>query len=320
MRNYSMSRNPYLGRRTLMAVATLVALAELATSAHAIELPSFSLRRGDCVTVAGLNWHTDYVAACDDAQIAKKILLVNFVPRDTSDAQRGFEKFLQTDKAVRAELKDYVLVRVDEDERAGGMLVPLRKKNRDRLIDDAAFKHLGRKPGLAMLDFRNAKDSYYGDVVTVLPFANGKYYRWKNSQFAVALDLPAGTITQRMMVWAVRIHPEKPQSTVGTMHPELIALATKHSEYQARIGVQGHQHFETRAQTVRFVTQSNQVSEVVAESWENQDLIDSSIDCVLSWRQSPGHWAGVRSRHRLYGYDIRQGTNGIWYGTGLFAN
>jgi hypothetical protein len=104
------------------------------------------------------------------------------------------------------------------------------------------------------------------------------------------------------------------------MHPELVALATKHSEYQARIGVQGHQHFETRAQTVRFVTQSNQVSEVVAESWENQDLVDSSIDCVLSWRQSPGHWAGVSSRHRIYGYDIRQGSNGIWYGTGLFAN
>jgi len=40
----------------------------------------------------------------------------------------------------------------------------------------------------------------------------------------------------------------------------------------------------------------------------------------LSWRQSPGHWAGVSSRHRLYAYDIRKGTNGIWYGTGLYAN
>jgi hypothetical protein len=320
MRNHSTFQNPYLGRHTLAAIAGVVMLAELATSAHAIELPTFLVRRNDCVTVAGLSWHTDYAAACDEARSAKKMLLVNFVPRDESDIQNGFEKSLQQVDAIRAKLDDFVLVRVGENRRAGNLLFPLRKKNRGRLIDDAAFKHLGQSPGLAIIDFEHADESYYGQVVTVLPFKNGKYYRWKNSQFEVALGLPAGTITQRMMVWAVRIHPEQPQSTVGTMHPELAALATKHSEYQAQIGVQGHQHFENRAQTVRFVTHSNEVSEVVAESWENQDLIDSCIDCVASWRQSPGHWAGVSSRHRLYGYDIRKGSNGIWYGTGLFAN
>jgi len=320
MRNHSMSRNPSLGRRVPAALALVVVLAELATSAHAIELPTFLVRRNDCVTVAGLNWHTDYSAACGEAQSAKKMLLVNFVPRNKSDAQYELEDYLQRDSAIRAKLDDYVLVRVREDQRTGGLLIPLRKKNRSRLIDDATFKHLGHSPGLAILDFQHADESYYGQVVTVLPFKDGKYYRWKNSHLAVALGLPAGTITQRMMVWAVRIHPEQPQSTVGTMHPELAALATKHSEYQAQIGVQGHQHFENRAAKVRFVTHSNDVSEVVAESWEHQDLIDSCIDCVLSWRQSPGHWAGVSSRHRLYGYDIRKGSNGIWYGTGLFAN
>lgn len=320
MRNHSSSRNLHLDQLSLAALALFVALAEVTTSAHAIELPTFSLRRNDCVAFVGLAWYTDYDAACDEARSAKKMLLVNFVPRDNSDAQRGLEEFLRQDDAIRAQLSDYVLVRVSENERVGGLLIPLRRKNRSRLIDDATFKHLDRSPGLAILDFQHADESYYGKVVTVLPFKDGKYYRWKNSQFAAALGLPAGTITQRTMVWAVRIHPEQPQSTVGTMHPELAALATKHSEYQAEIGVQGHQNFETRATKVRFVTHSNEVGEVVAESWENQDLVDSSIDCVLSWRQSPGHWAGVSSRHRLYGYDIRKGSNGIWYGTGLFAN
>jgi hypothetical protein len=320
MRKHSSSRNVQLDQFSLAALALFVAIALMTTSARAIELPTLSLHRNDCVTVAGLSWHTDYAAACDEAQCEQKMLLVNFVPREKSDAQRRLEKFLQTDQAVCEQLNDFVLVRVSEDERAGGLLIPLRRKNRSRLIDDAAFKHLGRSPGLAILDFQHADESCYGKVVTVLPFKDGKYYRWKNSQFAVALGLPAGTITQRTMVWAVRIHPEQPLSTVGTMHPELAALATKHSEYQAEIGVQGHQNFETRATKVRFVTHSNEVGEVVAESWENQDLVDSCIDCVLSWRQSPGHWAGVSSRHRLYGYDIRKGTNGIWYGTGLFAN
>jgi len=320
MRTIPNSRNPDRGRRSLTAIALLLALAELSTTAHAIQLPTFSLRRNDCVVSAALCWHTDYAAACDEAQSEQKMLLVNFVPRGRSDAQRDLEKFLQEDAAVRTQLKDYILARIPEGDRIGGLRIPLRRKNRGRLIDDAAFVHLGHKPGLALLDFQHTKESYYRDVVTALPFNDGKYYRWTNSHLAVALGLPAGTITQRTLVWAVRIHPEEPQSTVGTMHPELVALATKHSAYQAEIGVQGHQNFETRAEKVRFVTHSNEVGEVVAESWENQDLIDSSIDCVLSWRQSPGHWAGVSSRHRLYGYDIRKGTNGIWYGTGLFAN
>ena len=58
----------------------------------------------------------------------------------------------------------------------------------------------------------------------------------------------------------------------------------------------------------------------MAESWPDEGLIDACIDCVASWRQSPGHWGAVRQRHRLFGYDIRRGRNGIWYATGLFAD
>jgi hypothetical protein len=57
---------------------------------------------------------------------------------------------------------------------------------------------------------------------------------------------------------------------------------------------------------------------VCAESWENQDLLDSCVDCVASWRQSSGHWNAVRSPQSAYGYDIRRGPNGIWYATGIF--
>ena len=52
----------------------------------------------------------------------------------------------------------------------------------------------------------------------------------------------------------------------------------------------------------------------------DQGMIDSCIDCVDSWRHSSGHWRGVSRRHRAFGYDIRRGRNGIWYGTGIFAD
>jgi hypothetical protein len=84
--------------------------------------------------------------------------------------------------------------------------------------------------------------------------------------------------------------------------------------------VQGHHHWETRFHQVRFQANAGEAKEVVAESWPDQNLIDSCIDCVASWRHSSGHWRAVRGRHRLFGYDIRRGRNGIWYGTGIFAN
>ena len=283
------------GTRTALLVAAVLTL--LPTAAQAIQLPTFSLLRQDCVNVAGLNWHTNYEDACDEARSAKKMLLVNFVPNSGSDAQRGLEKFLHENDDVRAQLEDYVLVRVFDVERVRGLRNGLLRKNRDRVIDDPIFKHLGHTAGLAIIDYRNSKADYYGDMVTALPFKSGKYYRWQNSHLAVALGLPAGTITQRMMVWAVRIHPEKPLSTVGTMHPALANLATEHSAYQAQVHVQGHQGWESRFHLVVARSHAGTASEVVAESWENQDLIDSCIDCVASWRQSPGHWEGVRGRH-----------------------
>ena len=60
--------------------------------------------------------------------------------------------------------------------------------------------------------------------------------------------------------------------------------------------------------------------EVVAESWPNESLIDAAVDCVASWRQSPGHWGAVKRRQPLFGYDMRLGRNGIWYATGIFGN
>jgi hypothetical protein len=115
------------------------------------------------------------------------------------------------------------------------------------------------------------------------------------------------------MILAVRLHPENPRSTEGFCDPGLCGEAESHSAHQARIRRQGHHGWETRSQRL-----GGAAAEVCAESWENQDLLDSCVDCVASWRQSPGHWRGVSGSHSAYGYDIRRGSNGIWYATGIF--
>jgi len=306
--------------RALAALGLAIVLLLVPTAADAITLPTFSVGRNNCVNVAGLCWHTDYENARREAKAGKKMLLVNFVADGGSSDQRSFEKYLHEHEAIRKELGDFVLVRVPENERPGALRLGLLRKSRGRLLDDPAYKYMTKTPGVAIVDFKHANQDFSGRVVTALPFKNGKYYRWSNSHLAVALDLPAGTITQRTMVWAVRIHPEHPRSTRGKMHAALAAGAAKHSAYQASIGLQGHHQWESRVHRLVSQTHVGGASEVVAESWPNQGLIDSCIDCVLSWRHSSGHWSAVSGTHTYYGYDIRKGSNGIWYGTGIFAN
>jgi hypothetical protein len=264
--------------------------------------------------VDALEWHSDYAAAHAKAKRERRMLLVNFTPDGRNAVQSQLDKAIETDRSLQRSLRSMVLVRLPRD---------YQSKSADYsgpLVKHSAFKHLAGGSGIVIIDLKSSGAAQYGNVVTALPFASGKYYRWRNNYFKVALGLPPGTITQRTMIWAVRIHPESPASTAGRCHRGLAKAAEQHSEYQARIQVQGHHRWESRFHQVRSVTNANGASEVVAESWPNQNMIDSCIDCVASWRQSPGHWGAVRGRQRLFGYDIRRGRNGIWYGTGIFAN
>lgn len=285
---------------------------------------------GSTITVAGLDWHTDYMEAYQIARRTGRMLLINFVedgvedadtddPTQHSSLQKGpmqshLEETISGDDGLQAKLRKVVLARLplQTEITVGGETV--------RLLDHGAFQYLEEKPGIAIIDLQHKETPHYGNVVSAFPFATGKYYRWQDEYLAVALDLPPGTITQRTMIWAVRIHPEHPASTTGQRDPQLSTAAAKHSQYQADIGVQGHHRWETRFHQIRAQVNAHTATEVVAESWPGQNLIDSCIDCVASWRYSSGHWGAVRSHHRLYGYDIRRGHNGIWYGTGIFAN
>jgi hypothetical protein len=317
-----MDVNP-MDRRQVQRLLTTIVLG-LALSLTASASTRVARRITKCTPVADakeatvdaktLEWHSDYAAAHAKAKSERRMLLVNFVPDGDSRMQGQLDKSIETDRSLQRQLRPMVLVRLPQDYESKAA------DHGGRLVDHSAFAHLSGRTGVAIVDLKHTGTPYYGSVVTALPFSSGKYYRWRNNHFKVALGLPPGTITQRTMVWAVRIHPEAPASTAGRCHKGLAEAAERHSEYQARIGVQGHHRWEQRFHQVRAVTDANGASEVVAESWPDQNMIDSCIDCVSSWRHSPGHWGAVRGRQRLFGYDIRRGRNGIWYGTGIFAN
>jgi hypothetical protein len=271
-----------------------------------------------------LVWLNDYRAATNQAKAENKLVLIHFYresdqakkeARAAIDSIANIEKALE-EPGVRERLDRYVLAKlpVDAEIKIDG--------EPTRLLRHGAFSEIRNGPGLAIIDYANEKTEHYGYVVSVIPFTPGKYYRFRSSQLVTLLDLPAGTLTQRSMIFAVRIHPERPASTTGEDDPVLLSEAKSHSEYQAQVRVQGHHHWDSRFMRIigRLLGRGKSGSpvEVVAESWPQQDLMDSCVDCVASWRQSDGHWSAVSAKQASYGYDIRLSDNGIWYATGIF--
>lgn len=267
-------------------------------------------------SAGGLDWYTDYYDACRAAVDQGRFLLINVTGAagaSASATQQNAERYIAGNARLRDQLSRVVRLRVSAD-----ATIDVDGQPR-RLLSFSTFGELHGGAGFVLIDLANKNQSYYGHAVSVLPYASGKYYHWRPDYLSTILSIPAGSLTQRTMIWAVRIHPEGPRSTYGTHHPQLADGALQQASYQASVGQQGHQNFETRFHSLSAAAGSS-VSEVCAESWPGQTMIDSCIDCVDSWRHSSGHWNGVSRPHRAFGYDIRRGRNGIWYGTGIFAD
>lgn len=247
----------------------------------------------------------DYSVALETARAQQAMLLVSIEP--TSQRQKDDPVARQL---ARSSLRDrftgsgvsWIFCRLGMDE--GGR----------ELIKTASLQALRHGPGICVIDQMAGR--WQGRVVTVLPRTPGKYYDFRETDLELLPDLPRGSLNQRSLVLAVRRHPEGPQSTCGSCDDVLATAATSHSVLQASLMRQGHHDWQKRSR--QLTGGSGGASEVCAESWPDQDLLDSCVDCVACWRQSEGHWQVVSSPQTAFGYDIRRGNNGIWYATGIF--
>jgi hypothetical protein len=257
-------------------------------------------------------WHTDYRRAMDVAEEQGKMLLIFFYdPHDGGPSER-FEAETLGDPRVRRELQDYVCARLPLETRI------VVEGEEQTLLKHEAFREMLGRPGVAILDFAHPDDKDYGYVVSTFPLTHKLWYGPKQMQ--VILDLPPGTLTQRTLIYAVRTHPDKPASTDGQLDANLLKEAESHSQYQARIRLQGHHRWAARFPRINALLPPGLTArEVCAESWPGENLVEAAIECVRCWRLSSGHWSAVRARQRFFGYDMKRGSNGVWYATGIFG-
>ncbi len=260
----------------------------------------------------GVTWLGDYVAAITSARRQNKLLLVYFCDACGHEACNQFKAQVLDDPRVRCKLREYVCAQV-----AVGAKVTIDGQE-IKLLEHPAFEEMLGRSGVAIVDYRSQDPDLRGSVVSTFPITETLGYT--PEQMAVILDLPPGTLTQRTLIYAVRIHPEKPASTDGQPSPDLLEEAQSHSQYQAAIERQGHHFWASRfCRIVARLPGGLTAREVCAESWPGQRLVEAAIECVRCWRLSDGHWNAVRAPNQGFGYDMRCGQNGVWYATGIFG-
>jgi hypothetical protein len=298
-------------------MTSLLVITEAFIASHSIAADRPTVAVESSGAIDSFSWGTDYGHAVRQAIDEHKMLAIYFEGPKGCTYCRQFEARTLNDAKIQKLLAGYVPLRLKTTAEitVGGKRV--------QLLGHPSFAEMRGCPGIAILDLRDEKSPYFHQVISVLPFSSNRFATSSYSgtrALATLLDLPTGTLTQRTMVFAVRMHPEAPASTQGNISATLLGAARSQSDYQAAIGVQGHQNWESRFHQINAKLPSGLLAEeVVAESWPGESLVEAAEDCVHSWRQSPGHWRAVRSRHPLFGYDIKRGRNGIWYATGIFG-
>ncbi|MGE3313764.1 MAG: CAP domain-containing protein [Planctomycetaceae bacterium] len=232
---------------------------------------------------AGSFWadaHTDYFAAYRDARDSKKMLLI--------DIASGFD-FNQVSEKT---LSSHVLCRVPADYSIES------EGTSKKLLDFPAFKALNGEPGLIVVDFRNKGTMFR--TVSVLP----RRHLSKHS-VETLLTLPAGTLTQRTLVWAFRVRPEQPRGVFGQADATLMSHASNHSQTQASYNSMHHAGSFPGS------------FEIVAQSWSQSSIVDAAKDLVALWASSPAHWGAACTGWSGFGCDMKSNGSG-WYGTGVF--
>ena len=260
-------------------------------------------------------WLADYRQGLARANAEKTMALLWFCNAQERDENAKWEAAVLDDPQVRQRLASFVLVKLPLD----AMVVSRDEKaTPEVLLDHLAFAEMLHKPGLAMIDMRDETSPHFHHVVSVYPFVRQPISR---EGFLAMLDLPSGSLTQRTLIWAVRTHGERPQSAAADCSSLLSAQAESHSQHQASINLQGHHNWDQRFQDINSRLGSGLLSrEVCAESWPGQRLVEAAEECVHSWRLSPGHWEAVCGQHACFGYDMKLGTGGVWYATGIFGD
>ncbi|MFN0055896.1 MAG: hypothetical protein ACKV0T_27445 [Planctomycetales bacterium] len=277
--------------------------------------PSTLSDQGDeiaCRTIGTLDWHIDYTAAYRQARDENKLLFIVFRDEKQSRIADQFEREVLAHRDMQAPLEAVtrLALPVDAVQPPDNSDDPPKK-----LLQHSSFEHMYGRQGFAIIDLTSPRSELNGKLISAHPFSYaGQYSVWNTK---IVLALPKATLTQRALIYAVRVHPAAPVSTThGQCHAFLCQQARESSRLMSQYGSVGHHDWGTRSGAISAAT--GRSPQEVAAMGGNRELLDAAAEVVNQWHGSPAHWGIMSSPATIFGYDLVRG-NGGWYGTGIFA-
>lgn len=258
-----------------------------------------------------IEWIEDYGAAMKAADEGNKNLLIYFKDKASRVADHFEKETLETEE-VRKALEAYVLLRLPAD-------YELHETGKDKpvpILRHPFFNEMMGAEGIAIVDF-TTKGHGRSWLIGAFPFVRlpieGNYvgvnydylahYRpFEKAQFLTLLGLPPGSLTERSLVFAVRIHPWNLPCTNGTPDATLLNASRNNNRAQCERGL-GHHGFC--------------IGTEIAAPCYSRYALKAALEAVGGWTGSPGHLSALRTRFSRYGMSLEQGRLG-YFATGNF--
>ena len=259
-----------------------------------------------------LTWHQDYQTAYQEATQQKRRLLVVF--RDTVDPQSiNSPSIGLAGPELTPLLNDFVRLALPADTTIPG------QEGGTLLLEHRAFRHLNIQPGIVVVDLTDPESAWYGRVVSALPQPPSG--RFSADLIRPLLELPAGTVTHRTLLLALR--NANPQSQFQTQDgSELLnQLADRNCRFMTQYGQAGA--FDTAYRHSAIASQFGpgaQVAELTFATDDRQTIQDAAILAVESWVSDADQFRTLNGPANAYGLEMFQAPDsGRWFVTLLIV-
>lgn len=264
-----------------------------------------------------LAWHRDYLTAYREAAEQKRYLLMLF--RESSLKGSSLSSSAIFAPSMRPMLEQFSRVelpldatlprKTDSDEVEQQSDVP------ELLLEHRSFRHLGVRPGLAIVDLTDPESADYARVVSVIPLT--KDGAITDLDLMLALDLPTGSISQRTLLFMIRSTIPDTSLSMRGFSSDLIELAHRNCRYMAHAGQLGSfdQDFRQKKITETFGPQA-ELKQLLYATEAEATIHDAALQAVESWIQSPESFDVLNGSAQAMGMDMFQDPeSGRWYVT-----
>ena len=265
-----------------------------------------------------LSWHDDYLAAYVEAAKEKRYLLmffrdVSFGEEPLASAETVFTPSLRPmlEQFSRVELPLNAAMPVLSDKEDGSQ----KNELPDLLLKHRSFRHLGMRPGIAVVDLTDPGSQNHARVVSVLPMPESGQYN--DDDLMLALNLPKGAISQRTLLLAIRSTVPDSSLSMREFSPALIELAHRNSQYMARAGKAGSFDQENRQQRIEeeFGPQA-ELKQLVFATDSKTTIQDAALQAVTSWIGTSESFDILDTPAEAMGMDMFQDSkSGRWFVT-----